>query len=59
MYIAETQGDTEDSSTWPDQDLTKAKEREVVGIVLPHQTSIAGMDPTFVKYFREHGMTPV
>ena len=27
-------------------------------IVLPRHTSVSGMDPSFVSYFREHGMTP-
>ena len=27
-------------------------------IVLPRHTSVSGMDPSFVGYYREHGMTP-
>ena len=59
MYVAETQGDMEDSMTWLEDDLTKTKEREMVGIVLPRHTSVAGMVPSFIKYYWEHGMTPI
>ena len=27
-------------------------------IVLPRHTSVSGMDPSFISYYREHGMTP-
>ena len=27
-------------------------------IVLPRHTSVGGMDPTFIRYYRENGMTP-
>ena len=27
-------------------------------IVLPQHTSVSGMDPSFISYYREHGMTP-
>ena len=27
-------------------------------IVLPRHTSVSGMDPSFIGYYREHGMTP-
>ena len=26
--------------------------------MLPQHTSVGGMDPSFIRYYREHGMTP-
>ena len=54
--------DSQDSQTWPDADtLVPPKNvRELQEtITLPRQVSIKGMHPSFVKYYREYGMTPL
>ena len=62
---AEPRADTESSETG----LKEVEPREVepatspsqqpgTQIVLPRHTSVSGMDPSFIRYYREHGMTP-
>ena len=56
----EPRADTEDSETGPGEvepaALTSQQWR--TSIVLPRHTSVSGMDPSFIKYYREHGITP-
>ena len=60
MRVAKPQGDTEDSETWPGEGEPAAltSQQWHTSIVLPRHTSVSGMDPSFIKYYREHGMTP-
>ena len=60
MRVTETQGDTEDSETWPGggEPTTSTSQQWQTSIVLPRHMSISGMDPSFIKYYWEHGMTP-
>ena len=60
MRVTETQGDTEDSETWPGEGKPTAStsQQQQTSIVLPRHTSVSGMDPSFIKYYQEHGMTP-
>ena len=60
MRVVEPQGDTEDSETWPGEGEPAAStsQQHHTLIVLPRHTSVSGMDLSFVKYYREHGMTP-
>ena len=60
MRVTETQGDTEDSETWPGEGKPAAStsQQRHTSIVLPRHTSVSGMDPSFIKYCQEHGMTP-
>ena len=51
-----------DSQTWPDpktlmppQTVAQLEEQ----VTLPRHVSIEGMDTSFIKYFHEHGMTPI
>ena len=56
----EPRPDTEDSGTGPGETESAAstsQQRRTL-IVLPRHTSVSGMDPSFIKYYREHGMTP-
>ena len=52
--------DTEDSKTGPGEvePATLTSQQQRTSIVLPRHTSVSGMDPSFIKYYREHGMTP-
>ena len=52
--------DTEDSETGPGETEPAAStsQQQRTSIVLPQHMSVSGMDPFFVKYYREHGMTP-
>ena len=54
------QADTEDSETRPreGEPAASTSQPQCTSIVLPRHTSVSGMDPSFVKYYREHGMTP-
>ena len=60
MRVAEPQGNTEDSKTWLGEGEPAALTSQQchTSIVLPRHTSVSGMDPSFIKYYREHGMTP-
>ena len=60
MEVTEPPGDTEDSETWPGEDEPAASTSQQwhTSIVLPRHMSVSGMDPSFIKYYREHGMTP-
>ena len=60
MRVTEPQGDTEDSKTWPGEGELAAStsQQRHTSIVLPRHTPVSGMDPSFIKYYREHGMTP-
>ena len=37
---------------------TRPSQQPCTQIVLPRHTSVTSMDPSFVNYFREHGMSP-
>ena len=56
----EPRADTEDSETGPGEVEPSAStsQQRCTTIVLPQHTSVSGMDPSFIKYYREHGMTP-
>ena len=57
--------DTERSGTGPREveprevePATSTSQQQCTQIVLPRHTSVSGMDPSFIRYYREHGMTP-
>ena len=56
----EPRAGTENSETGPREGkpaaLTSQQRRTL--IVLPRHTSVSGMDPSFIKYYREHSMMP-
>ena len=56
----EPRADTEDSETGPGEvePAASTSQQQRTSIVLPRHTSVSGMDPSFIKYYREHGMTP-
>ena len=56
----EPRADTEDSETGQGEvePATSTSQQQHTPIVLPRHTSVSGMDPSFIKYYREHGMTP-
>ena len=60
MEVMKPQRDTEDSETWPGEDEPAAStsQQRHTSIVLPQHMSVSGMDPSFIRYYREHGMTP-
>ena len=60
MRVTEPQGDTEDRVTWQGEGepATSTSQQQHTSILLPQHTSVSGMDPSFIKYYREHGMTP-
>ena len=60
MEVTDPQGDTEDSETGPreGEPAASTSQQQRTLIVLPRHTSVSGMDPSFIKYYREHGMTP-
>ena len=59
MVVQDSGGKTEDSQHWPDEEGNVAVQKPESQIVLPRAAGVAGMHPTFVKYFREHGATPI
>ena len=56
----EPRADTEVSETGPGEIEPAARPSQPLRtqIVLPRHTSVSGMDPSFINYYREHGMTP-
>ena len=60
MEVTDPQGDTEDSKTGrrEGEPATSPSQQQRTPIVLPRHMSVSGMDPSFIKYYREHGMTP-
>ena len=56
----EPRADTEDSETGPGEGEPAAStsQQRCIPIVLPQHMSVSGMDPSFIKYYQEHGMTP-
>ena len=56
----EPRTDTEDSETGPREVEPAAlpSQQPRTQIVLPQHTSVSGMDPSFISYYREHGVTP-
>ena len=60
MEVTEPQGNTEDGETWSGEGepAVSTSQQQCTPIVLPRHTSVSGMDPSFIKYYREHGMTP-
>ena len=60
MEVTDPQGNTENSETGPREDEPAASTSQQwhTPIVLPRHTSVSGMDPSFIRYYREHGMTP-
>ena len=62
MTLRQANLDSGDSQTWPDpetlmppQTVAQLEER----VTLPRHVLIEGMDISFIKYFQEHGMTPI
>ena len=55
----EPQAETEDSETGPGETEPAASisQQRLTLIVLPQHTSVSGMHSSFIKYYREHGMT--
>ena len=54
--------DSGDSQMWLDPDTLmppQSVQQLVKVVTLPKQVAIEGMHPSFIKYFREHGMTQV
>ena len=60
MRVATPQGNTEDSETWlgEGEPAASTSQQHHTLIMLSRHTSVSGMDPSFIKYYREHGMTP-
>ena len=56
----EPRADTEVSKTGPRkvEPAARPSQQPRTQIVLPRHTSVSGMDPSFINYFQEHGMTP-
>ena len=56
----EPRADTESSETGSREvePTTSTNQQPRTQIVLPRHTSVSGMDPSFINYYREHGMTP-
>ena len=61
----EPRADTESSETGPREveprevePATSTSQQQCTQIVLPRHTSVSGMDSSFIRYYREHGMTP-
>ena len=56
----EPRADTEVSETGPREVRPAALpgQQPRTQIVLPRHTSVSGMDPSFISYYQEHGMTP-
>ena len=59
MVVQEGGGESQDSQQWPDEEGSGAKQTPESQIVLPRAAGVAGMHPTFIKYFREYGATPI
>ena len=62
MTLRQANLDSGDSQMWldpetlmPPQTVAQLEEQ----VTLPRHVSIEGMDTSFIKYFREHGMTPI
>ena len=56
----EPRAETEDSETEPREvePAASTNQQPCTQIVLPRHMSVSGMDPSFIGYYREHGMTP-
>ena len=56
----EPRADAEDSETGlrEVEPAALTRQQPCTQIVLPRHTSVSGMDPSFIGYYREHGMTP-
>ena len=56
----EPRGETKVSETGPREvePAVRPSQQPRTQIVLPRHMSVSGMDPSFINYFREHGMTP-
>ena len=61
----EPRADTETSETGPREveprevePAASTNQQPCTQIVLPRHTSVSGMDSSFIRYYREHGMTP-
>ena len=61
----EPRADTEGSETGPREveprevePATSTNQQPRTQIVVPQHTSVSGMDPSFISYYQEHGMTP-
>ena len=56
----EPRADTEDSETGPGEvePAASTSQQPHTQIVLPRHMSVSGMDPSFISYYQEHGMTP-
>ena len=60
MEGIEPRADMESSETGSREvePTTSTNQQPHTQIVLPRHTSVSGMDPSFINYYREHGMTP-
>ena len=62
LSLGSMEMDSGDSQMWPDPEtLLPPQSVQQLGkvVTLPKQVAIEGMHPSFIKYFREHGMTLV
>ena len=61
LTLGSMEMDSGDSQTWPDPEtlmLPQSVQQLEKVVTLLKQVAIEGMHPSFIKYFREHGMTP-
>ena len=62
MTLRQANLDSGDSQTWPDPDTLMPPQMVAQleeQVTLPRHVLIKGMDTFVIKYFREHGMTPI
>ena len=62
LTLGSMEMDSGDSQMWPDPEtlmLPQSVQQLEKVVTLLKQVAIEGMHPSFIKYFREHGMTPV
>ena len=52
------EAEVEEARPRKDESTARAGHQPCTQIVLPRHTAVSGMDPSFVNYFRERGMTP-
>ena len=62
MTLRQANLNSGDSQTWPDPDMLMPPQMVAQleeQVTLPRHVSIEGMDTSFIKYYQEHGMTPI
>ena len=62
LTLGSMEMDSGDSQTWLNPEtlmLSQSVQQLEKVVTLPKQVAIGGMHPSFIKYFREHGMTLV